>query len=99
VTVYFDPDTLRRKGDVVKWWELYDYKVTQTVSGNSFLSIKAQNEYDCAEERIRTLAMSEFSGNMGTGTVIYTSSDVGKWAPVQPASLGQTMWEGACAKK
>jgi len=50
-TVYVDPDTIRRKGDLVKVWALTDYTTIQTVADNSFLSSKAQNEFDCAEER------------------------------------------------
>ncbi len=41
-TVYVDPDTVRRKGDLVKMWELYDFKTVQTVDGDSYLSSKHQ---------------------------------------------------------
>jgi hypothetical protein len=69
---YIDPDTILRKGDLVKMWELHDSKTTQTVAGNLFLSGKIQSEYDCAEERSRRLSITEFSGNMGSGEVVYT---------------------------
>jgi hypothetical protein len=98
-TVYVDRDTIRRNGDVVKWWELMDHKTVQTGAGESFLSVMAQNEYDCAEERHRTLAVTYFSGNMGSGNVVYSDSDEQSWEPVQPQSVGQTMWELACAKQ
>ncbi len=26
VNIYINPETFRRKGDVMKWWELWDYK-------------------------------------------------------------------------
>jgi hypothetical protein len=35
-TVYADPDTIRRKGDLVKMWELYDFKIIRTVAGDSY---------------------------------------------------------------
>ena len=53
MAVYADPDTIRRKGDLVKMWSLTDYTTIQTIAGLSFLSSKAQYEFDCAEERGR----------------------------------------------
>ena len=98
-TVYADPDTIRPKGDVVKMWSLNDYKTIQTGPSASYLSYKVQSEYDCAEERIRKLAATFFSGNMGRGDVVYVQSNEGKWQPVEPGSLGQSEWEVACDKE
>lgn len=98
-TQYVDSDTIRRKGNVVKWWNLYDYKTVQTVGGKSFLSVKIQMEFDCAEEQIRALWISDFSGNMGSGEIVYSDSTEEKWQPVQPGSTGHTLWKVACMKK
>lgn len=98
LTVYVDPDTIRRNGDLVKSWELLDFKTVQTVAGNSFLSTKAQDEYDCAEERMRNLAITNFSGNMGRGKVFSNKSGGDRWHPVGPESLGQRLMEVACRK-
>ena len=99
LTVYVDPDSIRQKGNLAKMWQLYDYKTVQTVAGIGFLTVKEQWEFDCAEERRRVLALTEFSGNMGSGTVVYTNSEVGKWQPVAPSSIGQLLWKFACGKK
>jgi hypothetical protein len=98
-TVYVDPATIRRNSNLVKMWQFYDYKTVQTVGGNRFLTAKEQWEFDCAEERSRVVARKEFSGNMGSGTMVFTNSEVGKWIPVIPGSMGQTVWEVACGKK
>ena len=98
-TVYVDPTTIRRNSNLVKMWQFYDYKNVQTVGGVRFLTAKEQWEFDCAEERSRVLALKQFSGNMGSGTVVYTNSQVGKWLPVMPGSMGQTAWKVACGKK
>jgi hypothetical protein len=42
MTVYVDPDTVRHKGNLVKMWQLWDYKTVQTVGGPSFLSVRSQ---------------------------------------------------------
>jgi len=98
-TVYVDPDTIRLKRDVVTMWSLNDYKTIQTMGSTSYLSYKVQTEYDCAEERIRKLASTFFSGNMGSGVVVYSISNEGKWLLVEPDSLGQSEWEVACDKE
>jgi hypothetical protein len=98
-TVYVDPATIRRNSNLVKMWQFYDYKTVQTVGGIRFLTAQEQWEFDCAEERSRVLALKEFSGNMRSGTVVDTNTQVGKWAPVIPGSMGQTVWKVACGKQ
>ena len=96
--VYVDPSTIRRNSNLVKMWQFYDYKTVQTVGGFRFLTAEEQWEFDCAEERGRVVALKQFSGNMGSGTMVFTNSQVGKWTPVVPDSVGQTVWKVACEK-
>jgi len=98
-TVYTDPDTIRLKGDVVTMWSLNDYKTIQRMGNTSYLSYKVETEYDCAEERIRKLGSTFFSGNMGSGDVVYRISKEGEWQRIEPGSLGQSEWEVACDKE
>ena len=97
---YVDKGTIRRNGNFVKMWDMSDYKTVQTVAGDSFLSTKRQSEYDCKEEKIRTLAFTWFSGQMGNGKVVYNTSETSiKWDPIAPGSAGETLWKIACGKK
>ena len=97
-TVYADPETIRRKGDLVKMWYLHDFKTTQTVLKKSYLSSRSQDEYDCTEDRHRALATTSFSGNMGSGKVRSSYSIKGKWEPVPPGTITQALWKVACDK-
>ncbi len=105
LTAYADPDTetaprnAKKNGDKLKMWKIYDYKTTQEASGYKFMSAKFQNEYDCKEEKTRLLANATFSGNMGVGEVIFTSTDVGQWQSVRPGSTDEAMWKFACRNK
>jgi len=99
MTVYVDPASIRRKGNMAKMWVLKDFKTVRTVAGLSFLSRKDQIECDCAEERFRLLAGTIFLGNMGSGKVVFNDSDESKWNPVAPDSVGQAVWEVACGKQ
>lgn len=98
MTEYVDPDTIRRKGDMVKMWVLFDYKTAQTSAGDSYFSSKSQMEIDCPEERFRILAFTWFSGNMGNGKVIYSNSDESKWRPVAPGSVAKDLSSVVCSR-
>ena len=96
--VYVDPATIRRNSNLVKMRQFYDYKTVQTVAGDSLLSFKRYNEYDCAEARTRMLAYTWFSGNMGTGHVVYSTPDEQQWEPVVQGSINRALWRVACRK-
>ena len=73
-TVYADSATIRREGDVVKMLVLFDFMTKQTKADVSYLSAKAQMEYDCAEQRYEGHTALYFSGNMGNGQLLDRSS-------------------------
>jgi len=99
VTVYANPDTIRRKEDTVKMWLLHDYKTVQTAIDVSYLSAKVKIEFDCSEERQRILTFTEYSGNMGRGKPVYTDPVEDEWEPITPDAISQTLWKIACKKK
>jgi hypothetical protein len=99
VTVYADPGTIRRKGNLVKVWHLNDFKTVQIAQGNSYLSIKAQHQYDCSRDRERILGTTKFSGNMGRGKVVYNDSREQKWKPVEAGTVSHDLGKLACSKK
>ena len=99
VTVYADPDTISRKGDLAKMWELFDFMTTQNIGVGLFMSRKDQREYNCTKERYRVLTFTQFSGNMGSGKVGYSNSDEQQWVPVEPENTAQGLWKVACGKK
>jgi len=99
LTVYVDPDTIHREGNLVKMWSLIDYKTIEIIAGDSLLSIRRQNEYDCTEERTRMLASTWLSGNMGSGRVVHSDSDEDEWKPVAPRSAAQGLLKVACGKE
>ena len=100
--IYADPATVSRSGDLVKMWELNDYKTAQaSASGSRFLSSRAQIEYDCKEARMRQLFSTRYSGNMGEGEIAYVNDDgtSGTWRPVSPDSLSAKNRKVACATR
>jgi len=98
-TVYVDPDSIRRKGDLVKMWILYDYKTLQSATGVAHLSDSIQLEANCIQKLQRKLANTWWSGNMRAGNVVFSHSGEGNWIPIGPGTVGHTVWSFACGKK
>lgn len=97
---YVDPATIRKSGNMAKMWMLFDFKTTQVLGGDRYLSVKSQQEYDCKDERDRTLYFMYQTGNMGNGGVIQSSDGTpGKWTPVPPGSFREALWNYACGKQ
>jgi len=99
LTVYANPTTIRKSGNMVKMWRLTDFKTAQGNTGKHYMSSKRQDEYDCKEERLRIIALVVYSKNMGKGKVVgSTDNKLYDWFPVTPDSLDETIWEFACGK-
>jgi hypothetical protein len=103
MTVYVDPETIRRKGDLVNVWVLFDYDLVQRsgegASSFMYLSNRHQEQFDCVEERSRWLAAAYISGNMGEGEVVFSKDGESNWKAVHPQSVGQAVWKRACGMK
>lgn len=100
MTVYVDPDTIHRKGDLVMMWQLIDYKTMQGGrSPSRFSSMKMQKQFDCVEVRVRLLRATVYWGNMGTGDPTEAYIEQSNWTLVEPDSVDQALWEVACNKQ
>jgi len=99
LVIYANPDSIRRNGELVKMWELWDYALDQTYSGHPYLSLKREAEYDCKGKRARKLSVTTFTSNMGKGTVGFHSNKEEAWSPVAPKTINEELWEYVCGKK
>ena len=45
---YVDPNTIRRKGDVVKMWNSFDYNTAPSDLRGSYLSTVQKSELECS---------------------------------------------------
>lgn len=97
-TVFVDPASLERDGDLATISQLIDYKWMQGnyVGTPRFLSTIARKQFDCGARRVRSLSFTEYYGHMATGVAAmgYVSTD--QWQTVEPRTLNQALWELAC---
>jgi len=55
ITLYADPATILKSGNMVKMLRLTDFKTVQGNAGKQYMSTKRQHEYDCKEEQHRII--------------------------------------------
>ena len=96
--VYADPTSIIRSGNKVQMLSLIDHKKGLSKAGKTFMSVKAQHEFDCAGAQVRMLFASTHSENMGKGKRVATDYKIDNWEPVQPHSIAASLWKIACGK-
>jgi len=99
VDIYFDRVTMRRSGDLVKVWEMLDFKTAQVMGDTRVLSLQSHFEYDCKGARRRLLSSAGFSGHMGKTLIAETGNNPGAWQPAPPGTYPGELRKIACAKK
>lgn len=97
--VYVETETINRHGEWVRVWVMDDLKIPQARGLRKYLSSRAEEEHDCIKERFRLLALEYFSGNMGSGDVLYRTSGESNWTAVPRGTLAQSVWRFVCGKK
>ena len=91
---YADPESIRKTGNMVKMWSLYDYKFPQKPG---VISIRQKSEYNCIEKKRRQLFLSAYSGRMNNGEIILISNQPeNDWERVPLGSVRKAMLEFAC---
>jgi hypothetical protein len=97
--IYVEAETIQRKGDVVTLWVLDDFKTVRLRGLRTYLSSRALEAHDCANERFRILSLADFSSNMAVGDIIFRSARESDWAAIPRGTLAQSVWTFACAGK
>ena len=95
--VYVDYATVRRAGNILTMWELFDYETKQTLAGKKkYLSHTTEREYDCAAELTRILVVKWYSGQMGSGKMLDSLNLISNWTVVERGSIAEALWIAAC---
>ena len=98
-SVYTDIDTMHNSNDVIKVWELYDYKTVQSEKDTKpYLSLMARTEYDCSKERSREHYIAIFSENMGKGNRGGNADHIHSWESLVPGTVGMELLKFVCGK-
>jgi hypothetical protein len=97
-TLYVDPASVERDGNLVTIRQLIDYKWMQGnyVGTPRFLSTTARKQFDCSGRRVRPLSFTDYYGHMATGTATSGHIENDQWQPVEPQTVNHALWDIAC---
>jgi hypothetical protein len=98
---YYDPATIDTQGQRVKVWGVVNYSSPLELGNATTQSKKILIEYDCLQNRLRTVAFTFTTKAMGQGDSIpgfpmLTGSPYAKWRPVQPETFEQALFNKVC---
>ena len=93
---YIDYSTIKRSSNIVKIWELIDYKNPQKYNSLTYKSIVSLREYDCSNEKVRGLSISYFSDSMGKGNPVNIVNQPSDWMYLPPGSMGLSKLKSVC---
>jgi Surface-adhesin protein E len=93
---FADPATISKAGNMVKMWDLLDYKIIREVEGIRYLSQKSHSEYNCQEALARPLVVFLHSGIMGSGEPVFNSNTPDDWQRVSPGTVNEALLKYAC---
>lgn len=100
VSHYIDPATLRRMGSLMQVVTLTDYQQAQAISETQrFMSVKMQDEFNCATRSGRHLSLVALAGNMGTGPVVASETRPAPERAITPGSADEDLWKHVCGEK
>lgn len=85
-TFYVDTDNISHSGDHYKAWTMLDYREPKVhaPTGKHFKSTRMQMEFDCKEQKVRTLSLSYHTGVRLSGDTLSTEGVIGPFEPVPP---------------
>lgn len=102
LTVYADPTSRRRSGNLVKVSVLNDHKAAQITPGTNknYLSVKVRTEYDCEKVSAQGLSMIYYSENMGRGQKVESVAfPEPNWKPIVTGTIDEFLWKLNCLKR
>ena len=93
--VYIDPDKVRASSVYPQAWHLIDLRARAKTGAMSRLALM---EYDCHDQRRRTLAFASKSEAMGEGKTLFTSAVSTPWKPVSGDTVAEKVLGMLCGQ-
>ena len=93
--VYIDPDKIRASSVFPQAWHLIDLRQCAKTGAMSRLALM---EYDCQDQRRRTLAFASKAEPMGEGKTLFTSAVATPWKAVAADTVEHKVMLMLCEK-
>jgi len=99
VELFVDRASIVRNGDTATMWTVNALKEPGTANGATYVSLKRQDEFDCAGSRMRGLQISAHPQPLGEGRAVASEKGSGAWTAVTPEAISGALWKIACGKE
>lgn len=96
---YADTDSIRKKGKNVVTQNMFDMKKAPEYNGNEYRSSVVLYEFDCAEERARSLESIFYADSKGEGAIVDSWSSPYAWHRVFPETPLHSLMNYACRNR
>ena len=94
---HIDPTTIRKEGDFIKVWAMDNLPSARTIGGiNNVRSMRSRMEYDCKQERMRSLSISAHSERYARGETLGQENSPTQWMDIPPNSVGIKILNWVC---
>lgn len=96
MAIYIDRASIRDKANERRVWLLADYKKPPKIGSIPFMSARMLEEFECSEERFRTLSLTGFSAAMGNGKAVYRDDHPTHWHYAAPGVAMGVIMTNVC---
>jgi|LakMenEpi03Aug12_release.lakeMendotaPanAssembly.Ray.scaffolds.fasta_scaffold958502_2 hypothetical protein len=98
--LFVETNSIKKLGNIVTYWELFDYSNIQSVNEKQYYSKKIKKELNCNAEEYNTLTATAYSENMGFGKVVQSYKyDSKEFEHIIPETIGYRVYKFVCNKK
>lgn len=99
INVYSDPTTIQSESGLFKMRTKWVFSEPEKFNGQPFKLIVREDQFDCAQKKLRNLSSSGYSGSEGVGDVLWHTDKPTEW--VEPTVEGNYihMWNFVCIKQ
>ena len=98
-TIYYVSAAHPTQGAESETESLLEFKVPQVVNSAQVWSVVSHMKLNCDAKQVVTIDNLSYAQKMGAGTVIQSQDANDTWHEPEPGSLGELIWNTACAKQ
>lgn len=91
--VYIDSETIVNKRNRMTVRVLLNMRQK---TDDGVVSVIAEDEYDCINERMRTLSMVSYAERDGRGAVVREFKTIGDWVKIRSGKINEAVMDSAC---
>ncbi len=93
---YYDKENIKTVSGYKRVWVLVNFKNSKQYDGKEFLSQRTYEEYDCNEEKMRTLSGAIFVNRFADGGTLWQTNKPDGWSYLAPNTNGKDLMNLVC---